>query len=774
MRARVLAVVAALTVGVVGLVSPASAVTLPPGPAAGSLVSVSPQRIIDTRTGLGNPGSAPGAIPAGGTLTVAVADSNTDVSAVVVNVTVTQPDTFGFITAFPGGTTRPLASNVDFGAGETVPNLSVVPVGADGTISFYNGSGGNVHLVVDISGYYLGGTPAGAGALHPLTPARLLDTRIGTGAPQGFVAAGDTLSLAVAGNGGVPASGVAAVVLNLTVTQPQAPGFLTAYGAGTSQPLASNLNFQPGQTVANLVVVPVGSGGNVALFNGSSGGVHLVADVFGYILGGSPTAAGAMTSLTPTRLLDTRNGTGIAAGQIAANGVAALQVTGHAGVPLTGVSAVVLNVTVTSPGTFGFITAYGHDTNLPLASNLNFGPNQTVPNLVVVPVGSDGEVSLYNGSAAGVDLVADIAGYFLSGGGVLMSSGTGLSGQLGNGVNADNRVPGLVNGLTGVTAVATKGAFGLALDADGFVWGWGKNTDGEFANGAAGDPMNRPVLLDLSMPAKAIAAGTHTGYALATDGTVWAWGRGTDGEMGNGTTPAIGTPTQVTGLTNVTAIAATGFAAFALKADGTVWSWGANGAGELGGGAVGPDRSTALQIAGLSGITAIAGGLGTGYALKSDGTVWSWGGGAHGALGTGVTTDGASPTQITGLTGITAIAAATYNGYALKNDGTVSAWGYGPDGELGDGVALDPNRESDTPVQVQGVTNAVGIGAGLYTAYAILTDKTVVGWGYAGVETPILGSDHTSPTEVPVPVSGLANVSAIVAGEALYALVDLP
>src|SRR5665648_485821 len=120
------------------------------------------------------------------------------------------------------------------------------------------------------------------GGFTSLSPSRLLDTRAGVGAPKAPVVAGRTVALQVAGRGGVPASGVSAVVLNVTVTAPTRAGYLTVYGDGTTRPLASNLNFIPAQMVPNLVIAPVGTNGKVALYNGSTGTVQLVADVAGY------------------------------------------------------------------------------------------------------------------------------------------------------------------------------------------------------------------------------------------------------------------------------------------------------------------------------------------------------------------------------------------------------------------------------------------------------------------------------------------------------------
>jgi hypothetical protein len=168
---------------------------------------------------------------------------------------------------------------------QTVPNMVIAPVGAGGVVDLYNGSAGTIALIADVSGYTLSGAPTLPGTFGSLAPSRLLDTRNGTGAPQSLVPAGGTVHLQVTGTGGVPASGVAAVALNVTVTQPASAGFVTVYGEGSALPLTSNLNFMPGQTVPNMVIAPVGAGGVVDLYNGSAGTIALIADVSGYYLG---------------------------------------------------------------------------------------------------------------------------------------------------------------------------------------------------------------------------------------------------------------------------------------------------------------------------------------------------------------------------------------------------------------------------------------------------------------------------------------------------------
>ncbi|OFE18342.1 hypothetical protein BA895_11935 [Humibacillus sp. DSM 29435] len=383
--------------------------------APGGFLPLSPSRLLDTRSGVG---AAKAAVAPGGTVHLQVTGRGgvpaSGVSAVVLNVTATAPTASGYVTAYGEGATRPTVSNLNFVKAQTVANLVIVPVGAGGKVALYNGSRGTAHLIADVSGYAIVNSPMVAGALGPLSPSRLLDTRIGVGAARAAVAPGGTVHLQVTGRGGVPASGVSAVVLNVTATAPTASGYVTAFAEGATRPTVSNLNFVKAQTVANLVIVPVGAGGKVALYNGSRGTAQLIADVSGYYVAGTPTvtAPGGFLPLNPSRLLDTRSGVGAAKAAVAPGGTVHLQVTGRGGVPASGVSAVVLNVTVTDPTSAGYLTVYGEGATRPTVSNLNFVKAQTVPNLVIVPVGAGGKVALYNGSHGTTSLIADVWGSF--------------------------------------------------------------------------------------------------------------------------------------------------------------------------------------------------------------------------------------------------------------------------------------------------------------------------------------------------------------------------
>ena len=251
-------------------------------------VPFGPTRLLDTRTGTGTGGTI-AKVAAGGTLRLkvgGVAGIPLTAKAVALNVTVTGPATGGDVTVYPDGITRPNVSTVNFTPGQTVPNLTVVPIGANGVVDL-SVVGGPLNLVADVTGYFL--LDPHADGYTAMTSTRLLDTRTGTGTGAAGtagkaapVAPDATLRLQVAGSGGVPASGVTAVALNVTVTVPTQGGFITAFPDGKARPTTSNVNFVTGLTVANLVIVPVGADGQVDLLNGSPGHTQLIADVVGY------------------------------------------------------------------------------------------------------------------------------------------------------------------------------------------------------------------------------------------------------------------------------------------------------------------------------------------------------------------------------------------------------------------------------------------------------------------------------------------------------------
>ncbi len=243
----------------------------------------------------------------------------------------------------------------------------------------------------------------------PVTPGRILDTRQGLGATAGIVAAGGQIDLQIAGRAGVPAAGIAAVVLNVTATESLLPGYVSVFPAGTRRPTVSNLNLETaGQTVANLVTVKVGTNGQVTLF--TSGGAQLIADITGYYTPAATSTDGRLQTAAPERILDTRQGLGAPQAKVPAQGQIDVQITGRGPVPSGGVSAVVLNVTGDQASSDGFVTVWPTGIERPVASNLNLVAGETRANLVVVPVSTDGSVSLFTSAEA--ELIADVAGWF--------------------------------------------------------------------------------------------------------------------------------------------------------------------------------------------------------------------------------------------------------------------------------------------------------------------------------------------------------------------------
>jgi uncharacterized protein (DUF1501 family) len=370
------------------------------GAAGTDLVSIVPVRLLDTREGTGAP------IGPAASITLAVAGVHAvpgTAVAAVLNVTAVGATSASYITVWPTGTDRPGTSSLNVRGGDVVPNLVIAKLGNGGSIDIYN-NGGNVHCVVDIVGYFQHET---ASRFTSLAPARILDTRSGQGAPAGGVGQDQFIDLQVAGQGGV-SNDADTVVLNVTVTEPSGEGFVTVWPTGSAMPTASNLNFVPGQTVPNLVIAKLGSGmggGRVSLYN-SSGTSHLIADVLGYFRSGT---GARLTSLSPARLLDTRSdgGSSNPVGQTPL----VLPVVGRGGVPASGVSAVVLNVTATDGTSNGYVTVYPSGQDAPTASNLNTLAGQTRANLVIAKVGADGAVALFN-SGGTIHLLADVVGYF--------------------------------------------------------------------------------------------------------------------------------------------------------------------------------------------------------------------------------------------------------------------------------------------------------------------------------------------------------------------------
>jgi VCBS repeat-containing protein len=323
--------------------------------------------------------------------------------------------------------------------------------------------------------------------------------------------------------------------------------------------------------------------------------------------------------------------------------------------------------------------------------------------------------------------------------------GSNYYGQLGDSTHTDRYTPvqvksqSGVGSLTSVVAIAAGLQQGLALKSDGTVWAWGYGRNGQLGTGTNQDA-DHPVQVSGLSSVVAIAAGNIHSLALMSDGTVWAWGYNGEGQLGDGTTLERWAPVHVKGtggvgyLSSVVAIAAGGSHSLALKSDGTLWAWGDNSKGQLGDGTT-TESHTPVQVSGLSSVLAIAGGGGHSLAIKSDGTAQAWGLNNHSQLGDGTTTDRATPVQVSGLSSVVAIAAGGWHSLAIKSDGTVRAWGYNNYGQLGDGTTTSRT----TPVQVSTFTGANAIaGGGKHSLALANSPPTAVNDSYSTNEdTPL-------------------------------------
>ena len=414
--------------------------------APGTYTPLAPTRICDTRagnpSGLSGPAAQCNGVSGAGDPLVAntpypitVAGQFSvplDATAVVVNVTVVGPKNAGYLTVYPAGGSIPTASNVNFTTGAVVPNLVQVGLGTNGQLDLVANVATDV--VVDLEGYVAPTSPngTGSGLYDPLsTPARICDTRAGnpsnltgtaTQCDAKTLVANTPMSVQVAGIGGVPATGVEAVVVNVTVVNPTNSGYLTLYPASTgTPPTASNVNFTTSEVVPNRVIVPVSASGALDMVANTA--TDAIVDVSGWY----STSGGSGTSFTPlaspVRICDTRsgnpsnlsgpeaqcNGTSNGGDPLGATATHTITVTGLAGVP-TDAKAVVLNVTAVTPTAATYLTVFPSGTP-PTVSDLNPTPGDVEANLVVATVSPTGTIDIYN-NAGTANVVVDVAGWY--------------------------------------------------------------------------------------------------------------------------------------------------------------------------------------------------------------------------------------------------------------------------------------------------------------------------------------------------------------------------
>ncbi|MFF9050864.1 hypothetical protein ACF09Z_06835 [Streptomyces erythrochromogenes] len=372
-----------------------------------------PTRLLDTRDGTG---TKAGKVAGRGTTRVQVAGNSgipAGATAVVLNVTVTNTTDGGHVAVYPGKGARPDTSNLNYTAGQSVPNLVIVPVGEDGSVELFNGGWSSVDLIADVTGYF---TRTAASGYTSITPTRFADTREGLGTAKGRLAGRGTFTTRIDGLKGVP-KGITAVALNVTVTNSAEAGHLSVFPGGSPTPTASSVNFTAGQTVANSVIVPVGADGSISVFNGAWAGADVIVDVVGHY---SKDSKGALRTIDPWRAIDTRD-TEAWPGRLPARGY----FTQWFAPEPEGVAAFVFNTTVTNTADSGFLSVVpsplpwaentdpaGPKPPRPVSSALNWTKGATVPNLVQTGVGEFGIINFWNQGWKDADLIVDVFGIY--------------------------------------------------------------------------------------------------------------------------------------------------------------------------------------------------------------------------------------------------------------------------------------------------------------------------------------------------------------------------
>ena len=329
------------------------------------------------------------------------------------------------------------------------------------------------------------------------------------------------------------------------------------------------------------------------------------------------------------------------------------------------------------------------------------------------------------------------------------------------------RVPVQMPGIDHVKSVCAGGDFGLVLKDDGTVWAWGFNNYGQLGIGTTDKTKHTPPVQVHIDHVIAISIGSCNAYALKDDGTVWAWGLNSAGQLGDGTTINRPFPVQVQGLDDVKSVSAGSYHTLALKNDGTVWAWGNNDNGQLGDGTY--ISSLTPQKVPVDDAVTLSAGNYQNIILKNDGTVWIWGPNAF--IQPRYSTDPVSqpeiiltPRQVTGLDGVVSVATGKQYLYylVLKEDGTVWSWGKNNWGELGDGTYKDnPNPEKI-------LDGIVDISAGAYHNLALKNDGSLWAWGLnnqgqlgdgtindnepLGRAIPVKVNINTAPTSIRLPI----------------------
>jgi Abnormal spindle-like microcephaly-assoc'd, ASPM-SPD-2-Hydin len=369
-------------------------------PSALQFIPVTPCRIVDTRNATGAFGGPE--LAAGDARTFDVPQSGCGIPANAVayslNVTVVPIESLGYLTVWPSGQAQPVVSTLN-SDGRVKANATITPAGTNGGVNVYASDA--TQFILDIDGYFVpAGTTSGL-QFFPLTPCRVADTRNATGSLGGPSLAGnDSRAFPVQSSAcGIPST-AKAYSLNITAVPHDSLGFLTAWPSGQAQPVVSTLNSSTGVVTANAAIVPAGSGGDISIF--VSDAADVILDVDGYF---APPATGGLSlyTVTPCRVLDTRNGAG------AFNGTLAVPVHTSTCAPPSTAKSYILNATVVPPASLSYLTLWAAGGSQPEVSTLNATDGAVTSNMAIVPT-TNGSIDAF--ATDSTQLILDISSYF--------------------------------------------------------------------------------------------------------------------------------------------------------------------------------------------------------------------------------------------------------------------------------------------------------------------------------------------------------------------------
>ena len=295
------------------------------------------------------------------------------------------------------------------------------------------------------------------------------------------------------------------------------------------------------------------------------------------------------------------------------------------------------------------------------------------------------------------------------------------------------------------------------IKTDGSLWGMGSAT---LVGDAAGVNRSSPVQIGALTDWTTFDGGSVHVHAIKTDGSLWTWGSaGSKGRLGLGNATSYSSPVQVGALTDWASVSDGVNVSSAVKTDGTLWTWGISSAGVLGNGTASGDKSSPIQVGALTDWAGVSAGVSHALAIKTDGSIWSWGRGSTGRLGHGDTIYRSSPVQIGNLTDWTSVAVGYNHSIALKTNGTLWGWGTNTtNGEVGDGTSVDRS----SPVQIGSLTDWASISSGNRHNVALKTDGTIWAWGDG--QSGQLGQGNIGDRNSPVQIGSDTSWISIKAG----------